>query len=201
MYWKLRNKLMSLRGMLTKSVKEDNRGVDYKNIMKVEFGQSFKGHAFSFVYGTGVLSINQSYFSGSVVQSYRIDDKTTRSTYGMGGQTPKWLVKKIQEVGIRYTNEIPDPNADIYQQYSLQINDNPYIEIYAGHYQLRYVIDTPGVGFNNHFENISELKRLGELYKSLRERIRQAPLDELVCKIKRKRYGDKVLDINKNILL
>ena len=156
----------------------------HKQILRKDTGESFKGHSFDFSFNAnkkaekGTLSVYNKYYSGQVGQHYNIDKNSTLSYYNISGSTPIWLAKKMSEIGEQFTGiPIGKTRQD---GYSLEIDDNPIVLIDPLCYYVHYQVSTKGVSFNNHFENINELKSLTHFYRGLREKLKATTVAEIL---------------------
>lgn len=179
---------MNLQRILRKYIKKIKGKKDthsrYKRILRRDIGESFKGHSFDFSFNAdkkakkGTLSIHNKYYSGQAGQHYNIDRNSTLSYYTITGDTPIWLAKKMSEIGEQFTGI---PMGKTRQDgYSLEINDNPTVLIDPLYYYVHYQVSTKGVNFNNHFENINELKSLTYFYREIREKLKVGKVIEIL---------------------
>jgi hypothetical protein len=166
----------------------------HQNLAKKRRGESFKGHAQDVFYNSEcgekgrIVSFNQ-YFSGSVWQTYNIDDDETVRIYNIQGKTPKWLSKKVCKM----------PYGANYR--SIHIENNPKISIFYFNWELNYSTTHDGFNFANHHNNINELKELELLYRKLRNKIKTNSIESLLKECTICDVESNVLKLNKNYLV
>jgi len=172
----------------------------HQTLAKKRRGESFKGHAQDVWYTKnennekGAITSYNHYFSGSVGQTYSIDNHKTTRHYHATGRTPKWLNQKLNKLGSELGG-----NLSLAYAWTMLIEDNPKISIYGDDWNLTYSTSHDGFNFANHRENINELKQLQLLYRRLRNNIKNNDIASLIkeCTL----CGENVLKLNKDYLL
>jgi len=180
---------------------------DYQSIVKGGRNCLFKGHSFdvSFCNGIetdkGIINVTNAYYSGFVHQEYNIDKHMTNTTYHKRGNTPKWLREKLTILGKEVCpNTTKVSTGGPWNTWFIDIDANPKIVIYGNEYTIMYKTSKNEVKFNNHFDNINELKKLGELYKTLREKLKYSNVD--IIKKYLNGYPDSfMLNMSKNFII
>ncbi len=120
-------------------------------IIKFDRNKLFKGHSGElFTCGKDELALVNSYYSGTVTNRYSVKDNTTETRIYITNIIPKWLSDKLKSItplgnvlSFSYTNDIYNINIVTYD-----------------HIQLSAFYKDKGISFSNHFDNISELKKL-----------------------------------------
>ena len=145
-------------------------------IVKKDRGKSFKGHNQQVWYHAdkgqekGMIMSQNQYYSGGVSQVYDIDKHETRTSFTAGGNTPQYLLAKLDDIG-RIFNPSYVSTGDPFMSYNLEIDDNPIINIgYC--WSVKYISRSDGVHFVDHYDSIQELKQLNNLYRRLRDKLK-----------------------------
>ena len=172
-----------------------------KRILKLEPPRSFKGHYIDVVVmhpfshdDKGSISINQRYLGGSVSQRFDIKAYKTYSSYTVTtGKTPKWLQTKITNIGDEY---LPPGKGNG----QLIVDGNPKIDIWGEACYASYATEEDGCAFQNHFENINELKRLTGLLRRFKLQIKNLYVSEIMEFVEGGQLTNGVIKLSKNII-
>jgi len=174
-----------------------------KKVLQIEHPQSFRGHSAEVgIQGAynaakkGLIYVNQRYLGGSVNQQFNIETNETYTSYTVtAGKTPKWLKAKIDELGeYLFCGKI-----HMQKDYQLMLQENPKVDIWSGMSAASYAINEKGCCFNNHFENINEIKRLSKMLRTFKLKIKSSSVQKLAEHSVLNADGN-VIQISKNIL-
>ena len=145
------------------------------NIMKGDRGKLFKGHAFSLVQTVlndeQLLTLSQNYFSSQLVTTtYNCNTRKTNIVY-----TYYPFINRIPNWYAAFNRELFNLGLPI----TVSCKLDPFTKLYLSrhHVTLSKTIDTEGLCFKTHKENIDEFANLRNNWKMLREDIKNIDYD------------------------
>jgi hypothetical protein len=115
-------------------------------LLKIDRGQSFKGHAAELTLHNNILCLNNVYFSGNVVSMYNSDENSTKLTITHNFNSPKWLKDKL---GVNWVGG---------RDY--QIDDTTLANVNEWGVNFARTTKHKGLCMKSHKENINILKEL-----------------------------------------
>ncbi len=180
---------------------------EIKTITRAGRGELFRGNSVEIYHEKNVLKpkgslvFSNCYYSGGVNQRYDMDENKTITSYSTHGRTAKWLQVKLIDLGKKYIIRNCSPgDLNFWSNTYLQLEDNPCINVFNVEYNLIYNKSEEGPKFNDHYENIQELKHLNLLWRQFRNKLKSSDVNQLADYVTTDR-DKKLITINKNFLL
>tara|TARA_R100001198_G_scaffold63885_1_gene37504 strand:- start:1791 stop:2399 length:609 start_codon:yes stop_codon:yes gene_type:complete len=114
------------------------------------------------------IVVSNSYYMGHVIQTYLINDDTTRIEYTNTIPSPKWLRRLLS------TNPVFNNMCDI----RIQMKDM-YCHFSSWQYMLSCTVEHKGLMFKGNIDNINTLKELKSILGGVRSIIKKYTQEEL----------------------
>ena len=150
----------------------------YQRLLRIDRGQSFKGHQAELSIDTlhnKTLSLHNTYFGGSIGFYYEINKNQTIKKIHTQIYTPKWLQKLYNDaMSISSMNKQYSPE--------FRFDNNKGISIFVNQYSIYATKEEmiKGCAFQNHRNNINDIKDLYKELSSVRKYIKNKTAEELV---------------------
>jgi len=142
-------------------------------IIKFDRNKLFKGHTGELrSYSNDELILTNSYYSGCIINKYIVKDNITETTAYIQNAMPKWFFNKIKKAFWGTNSNVIKP-----LKYS-----NEFYDVIAAydHLQLCASYQDEGISFSNHYDNITELKKLQKDLSLFIKTIKKTRIDDIV---------------------
>lgn len=170
----------AIRGLFNHNSKPD-LSFSTKNVFSVRNGKSFRGHGMQMhTYGTDnskFISFNNNYYLNNVSCVYNITLNKTNIVERTNSKTPKYILQFIEHLQCKYKK-----NIETIKYEHVDKGEKIIIWITKGDVVCNRKYTKNNIHFNNHYDNINNLKDLTSFVSKIKSLIRNTDYDTLMLK-------------------